>query len=1289
MSFVHLHVHTQYSILDGFSAIPKLFARARELDMPAIAITDHGNMYGVKEFLKVAFSDANLGPDKKPLVKPIIGCEIYVAKAEDHRIKDMEHRGYYHLTLLAKNYEGYLNLMKIVSLGHIEGKYFDKPRVSHAIVEKYASNLICCSACLAGEIPRLIVAGDMQGAEEAVKWHKKVFGEDYYFEVMLHKTEVPGLSLEVYEKQQIVNEGIFALSQKYGVKVVATNDVHFINREDGPAHDRLICLTTNADIDDPKRMRYTQQEYLKSEEEMRALFPGRDDVIENTLEVASKVQAYKIDRGHVLPKFDIPQQFRDRRDEYLERYAEVIEAGRYTISYEEVRHEDGTVEKVEHKTPRGDEFDLSVAYLCYLCYEGARWRYGDILNEEQMERIDFELKTIARMGFPDYFLIVQDFIAASRAMGVKVGPGRGSAAGSVVAYCLKITNLDPLKYSLLFERFLNPDRISMPDIDIDFDDEGRYKALKYIEDKYGKDHISHVITFGTMAGRSSIKDVARISHLPLDESARLAKLVPERAITMRETKEEPFNPERDILKDGFKIIHKDGQTFQRGVEDVDYKATLPNCIKYVPEFREQYENGRPEVREVLKYAVQLEDSIRQTGVHACAMIIGSGNLMDYIPIAIANDKQTKEEVWVSQYDGHYIEEVGMLKMDFLGLRTLSIIKECLSNIRKRHGQDIDIEAIPIDDKATYALYSRGDTTNIFQFESQGMKEWLQKLHPERFEDLIAMNALYRPGPMDYIPSFVARKQGQEKIEYDLPEMEEYLRETYGVTVYQEQVMLLSRRLAGFTRGEADMLRKAMGKKQKDTLMKLKDKFFAGGEKNGHPDKMLKKIWGDWEKFAQYAFNKSHSTCYAWVSYQTAWLKAHYPSEYLAACLSCNLNDILEIEKIIDDCRRHNIRVLSPDINESDVTFTVNKQGNIRFGMGGIKGVGRNVIEAIIAERDKNGPFTDVFDFAERVPTIVLNRKMVECLVYAGAFDSMPDVKTRAAFFATTDREASFIDSLLRYGYKIQNDAVASMPSLFGGMEEVRPVRPVIPEVEQVDELEYLKCEKELVGMYISRHPLDRFRIEMDNFTDCSVGELSAIEAEAQTSKELQGKTLFVAGLVTKVEKGYTRKNTQMASIYVEDYRGSHRFSFFGKDYEKYLPYMEVNMPVFIKCQIRPRFQKKEDEGSSSAGFELRVMGMTLLSNTKDSFVDSLELFVPLAQIDSGFTRRLLKASKHSKGNTQLLITVQFQAEGRSENVTMFSKKNRVDPCDDLFSFLDASGVGYKMHLTDKAKWLLS
>ena len=1205
MSFVHLHVHTQYSILDGQASIPALFERAKELGMPALAITDHGNMYGVKEFLKVA--------KKYPEVKPIIGCEVYVTRHYDHRIKDKDHRSYFHLILLAKNYDGYKNLMKIVSTGHIEGKYYDKPRVSHEIVEKYSEGLICCSACIAGEIPRAIIAGDMKGAEEAIMWHKRVFGDDYYLEVQEHKTQIPGQSQEVYERQLVANEGIFALAEKTGTKVVATNDIHFVRKEDGPAHDRLICLTTNVYIDDPNRLRYTQQEYLKSEEEMLDIFYKHPEALANTLEVADKVEIYKIDKDPILPKFDLPEEFISEIGTYLEKYRHIIDEGRCDKNGNE----------------RGEEFCNSVAFLCHLTYKGAHERYGDTLTDEQAERIEFELKTICKMGFPDYFLIVQDFIAAARSEGISVGPGRGSAAGSAVAYCLKITNIDPIKYDLLFERFLNPDRINMPDVDIDFDDDGRYRVFQYIEEKYGKEQISHVITYGTMAAKSAIKDVARVSRMPIDESNRLTKMVPDK----------PF--EATVVEDGKKVTK-------------EFKPKLGNCLKY-GELKDELENGSDQTKEVLQYAGKLEGCIRQTGVHACAMIIGRSNLTEYIPISIANDKLTGEEVWVSQYDGHYIEEVGMLKMDFLGLRTLSIIKECQANIKKRHGIEFDIEKIDINDPLTYELYSRGDTTSVFQFESPGMKEWLIKLQPTRFEDLIAMNALYRPGPMDYIPDFVERKQGRQPIVYDLPEMEETLQDTYGITVYQEQVMLLSRKLADFTRGQADTLRKAMGKKLKDVLDGLKGLFIDGGTKNGHPKDMLEKIWADWEKFASYAFNKSHATCYAWVSYQTGWLKAHYPAEFQAANLTKNLSNMDEIKKIMDDCKKNGIKVLNPDINESDARFTVNKQGEIRFGLGGIKGFGDNIVRAILADREENGIFKDIYDFVERMSGVV-NRKAFESLLHAGAFDSFG--LCRRQFVLSGKNGDMFMDTLLRYGELYKKDSMESGISLFGEAEEMKPERPEIPAmIGEEDILEKLQYEKELVGMYLSSHPLDTYQFELENFTTCQLGEISNLVSECEMKKTKM--KVAVAGFVTKAEHINSQNGRPWSRTTLEDFGGSYELKLYGKDHEAFMSYMVQNNTIFIEGEIDERYYLKPEERAQgkTSPYAFKVKKVMLLGNVTDTYLKGFAINITTTMLTPEFRDRLVSLIKKNKGNVPLSMFL-YDPENKW-NIEFLSRKFRV------------------------------
>ncbi len=1284
MSFVHLHLHTQYSILDGLTNIRELFERARELGMPAVAITDHGNMFGVAEFLKWAFDKSNKDADGNLIVKPIVGCEVYLTRHFDHRKKE---KGYYHLILLAKNYKGYENLMNIVSIAHTEGMYY-KPRISHEVLEKYHEGLICSNACVQGEIPQAILEGNEDKALKALEWYKAVFGDDFYLEVMLHKTKVPGLSLEVYESQKIVSEGIFKLAQKTGARVIATNDVHFLREEDGPAHDRLICITTNSDINDPKRLRYTQQEYLKSEEEMRELFPDHPEVIDNTLEVASKVEAYKIEHAPVLPKFHIDPSFLKDKDEYLAKYADVIGNGKYSIV------KDKKTGEIISKEYRGDDFCTSVAYLCHLTYEGAHERYGKTLTPEQASRIDFELKTISFMGFPDYFLIVQDYIAASRRMGYMVGPGRGSAAGSVVAYCLKITNLDPLKYQLLFERFLNPDRINMPDIDVDF--ENLTVAHEYVEKTYGADHVSRVITFGTMAAKSAIKDVARISGLSIDESNRLTKMIPDR-LSEKKEKEYPFNPKLDDLKPGFVMIEKEeeiddpdnpGQkikvrrTYQKGKEDVDVKINLSNCYRLVPELKNELENGSDTVKDVLKYAERLEGTVRQVGQHACATIIGPSRLTEHIPITLSVDKETGLNVWTSQYDGHYIESVGMLKMDFLGLNTLSIIHKTLDNIKERCGKDIDIEAIPIDDEATYLLYGRGDTTAVFQFESDGMRTWLKKLHPERFEDLIAMNALYRPGPMDYIPDFVDRKLGLKPIEYDLPEMEEYLKDTYGITVYQEQVMLLSQKLAGFTKGQADTLRKAMGKKQIAVMLELKEKFMKGGIANGHPEKTLDKIWKDWEKFAQYAFNKSHATCYAWVSYQTGWLKCHYTAEFLAANLSCNLSNMDEIKKIMADCKLHKIKVLNPDINESEDGFTVNREGNIRFGLSGMKGFGTNVVDAIVRLRKKDGPFRDVWDFVERMSensaedsknNPSLNRKALETLVYAGAFDSMG--YKRSQFFLPGASSDQFIDELIRYGDLYKLDSQETCASLFGDVEEMKPVRPVMPApLDYEDSFQLLQKEKEIVGMFLSSHPLDKYSFEMETFTTCSVSEID--ERVGKANLEQKGDVIHLGGIITALEMGTTRSGSPFLRATLEDFSGQYVMAFYGKNVDLFRPKVELHQAVYVTADIKPRYRGRQENQTQDAKeeYELRVKDISLLGNLCETSLKSFVLVLREEELTPQLRKKLVKLLQSNRGPTRLMVAL--VSIKKHMRVMMESKKFSVRVNSSFIDEIKALDISY-------------
>ncbi len=1214
MSFVHLHVHTYYSILDGEASIKGHFKKAHADKQPALAITDHGNMFGVKEFFNVA--------KDFPDVKPIAGCEVYVNPEGRFSKRGKEDQSAYHLILLAKNLSGYYNLVKIVSTGWVEGFYY-KPKVDREIIEKYHDNLICSSACLGGELPKNIRAGRIKEAEEAALWYKSLFGEDYYLEVQLHKTEVPGQSQEVYEAQKLVNDELFKMGERLGIKCIATNDVHFTSKEDGPAHDRLICLTTNALLDDPKRLHYTQQEYLKSADEMSALFPEHPEVISNTLEVAEKIERYDINRDHVLPVFPIPKEFADSND-----------------------------------------------YLRHLVYKGAESLYKK-MTPELTERLDFELGTIKHMGFPDYFLIVQDFIRAARERGVSVGPGRGSAAGSVVAYCLGITQIDPIKYDLLFERFLNPERISMPDIDIDFDDEGRGTVLKYVEDKYGKDHVSHVVTFGTMAAKSAIKDVARIQNVPLSESDRLSKLIPDKF---------PNEKSKEIGQDGV----------EKEVEK-KVKVNLKNCCKYVPEIQEALNNSTiPGVRETIKYAQMLEGTVRQTGVHACAIIIGRDNLMEHIPICIAKDKETGEDMWVSQYEGSFIEDVGMLKMDFLGLRTLSIIKEALSNIKKHRGIEIDIDHIPLDDKKTYALFCKGDTIATFQFESPGMQKWLRELKPSKIEDLIAMNALYRPGPMDYIPDFVDRKLGRKKIEYDLPEMEGILKDTYGVTVYQEQVMLLSQKIAGFSKGKADKLRKAMGKKKIDQMLVLYQDFMKGGMEKGYPQEKLEKIWTDWKAFAEYAFNKSHATCYTWVAYQTAYLKANYPAEFMAANLSKNLNNIEEITKLMSDCKHMGIGVLGPDINESYRTFSVNKEGNIRFGMAGVKGVGEAISDLIIDCRGDK-PFENLFEFIERISERGgINRKTIESLAYAGAFDSFGNIR-RDQFFLSNSKEELFIDTLCRYGSRLANDFLNSTNSLFGDVDlAFKPTPPEIPVAGEYNKLEFLKKEKELVGMYISAHPLDSYRFEIDNFTTCDNITIKEKEKEASSNGDLMGATFYLSGLICNVDKKISRSSGKpYADFSLEDFSGTISFRLYGKEYEACLPFLENGMAVYMKVVLQPDFisakQKMESQSNNSgnekaAGCRLRIKKMTLLANTKEEFIRSFTVDIPVEKITKEFRKELIKMIKANKGKK--LLNLKILDKKNKLSVDFFSKKYAVDVNNDLLDYLIREGLNYSVEVVN-------
>jgi len=1157
--FSHLHVHTQYSILDGASSIPLLIERVKSLGMEAVAITDHGNMFGVKEFHNTA---------TKKGIKPVIGCEIYVAKRSIADVTGKEDRSGDHLILLVKNLTGYRNLIKLVSTAWIKGFYY-KPRIDKELLAKHSEGLIASSACLAGEIPDEILNGSMAGAEAALKSYLDIFGDDFYLEVQRHETNDPNADMSVFPLQQKAIEGMKKLAAKYNVKLIATNDVHFIDAGDAEAHDRLICINTVKDIDDPDRLRYSKQEYVKSEDEMRSIFSDIPEAVDNVAEVVAKIEKYKLDHDPVMPEFELPEGYNDK-DEYLN----------------------------------------------YLTYQGAKERWGT-LTQEQTDRIDFELETIAKMGFPGYFLIVQDFLNAARKMGVSVGPGRGSAAGSAVAYCLRITDIDPIKYGLLFERFLNPDRISLPDIDIDFDEDGRESVLKYVVDKYGHDKVAHIITFGSMAAKMAIRDVARVQKLPLPDADRLAKLVPERP----------------------------------GV-------TLTQAYNEVPELARERESSNKLIATTLKYAEVLEGSVRQTGVHACGIIIGKDSLDNYIPLCTAKDA----ELYVTQYEGIHVESVGLLKMDFLGLKTLSIIKDAIENIRKSKGVEINIESLPPDDKITFELFSNGDTTGIFQFESTGMKRYLRDLKPNRFEDLIAMNALYRPGPMENIREFIKRKHGG-RIDYTLPAMEKFLNDTYGITVYQEQVMLLSQELGGLSRGEADTLRKSMGKKKKSIMDELKLKFLEGCRQKGYDETIANGIWSDWEAFAQYAFNKSHSTCYALIAYQTGYLKAHYPAEFMAAVLSRNISDIKKITTFMDETRRMGMEVLGPDVNESNVKFTVNKDGNIRFGLGAIKGVGESAVIQLIEERERGGLYKDIYDLVERVNLNSLNKKNLEAMAVAGALDCFENI-IRAQYFALDTRGSSFIESLIRYGNNAKTIRQSSSQTLFGesgGFDLIKPEPSACPDWPK---LEKLNREKEVIGIYLSSHPLDDFKLEINTFTTATLADL-------QNLKDYLDRDVVVAGMVTDTKNGIGKNGKPYGSITLQDYSDSFRFMMFDKDYLDNSKFFIMGYYLLVKGRVQKR-KYRDDE------LEFSIKKINLLSSVKDELIKTVTLKINPENINNEMINELKDLIRENKGETELRFL--FLDPDDRISLPMFSRTQRVRLNNEFISYLeDHPGIEFKVN----------
>ena len=1222
MSFTHLHVHSQYSLLDGKASIPELVDKAIATGMRGIALTDHGNMFGIKEFWNYV-EKKNSGKEESEKFKPILGCEMYVARDRMTDKKDKSDNGY-HLIVLAKNLKGYHNLVKLVSHAWTEGYYY-KPRTDCADLEAYKEGLIVCSACLGGEVPQFILHDQIDQAEERILWYKSVFGDDYYLELQRHQTFKENANREVYPEQCKVNDALLGFAKKHGIKVVCTNDVHFTNEEDAEAHDRLICVSLQKSFYEP-RLHYTKQEWLKTPEEMSEIFKDIPEALSTTEEILDKVEFYSINHAPIMPFFDIPKEF-GTEEEYRQRITEKELFDEFT------QDENGNVvlspEAAQKKIDGLGGYDkiyrikFEADYLAKLTLEGAKERYGDPIPPDVYERLKFELHIMKTMGFPGYFLIVQDFINTGRKkLGVSIGPGRGSAAGSAAAYCLGITQIDPIKYDLLFERFLNPDRISLPDIDVDFDDDGRYEVLKYVTEHYGAEKVAHIITFGTMATKMAVKDVAKVLEVPLPEANRLVRLIPDR------------------------------------LPEVDGKApklNLKNCLKYNKEFAAELQNPDEKIRETLKYAQQLEGNIRGTGIHACGVIICRDDITDWVPVSMATDADGSKVV-STQYEGSIIEDTGLIKMDFLGLKTLSIIKEALYNIKLRHGIDFDIDHIPLDDKKTFELYCKGETTSTFQFESAGMQNSLRSLQPSKFEDLIAMNALYRPGPMDYIPTFIKRKHGEEPIVYDIPCMKQYLEETYGVTVYQEQVMLLSRLLANFTRGESDMLRKAMGKKQIDKMQKLKKKFMEQGQTNGHEEKTLNKIWEDWEKFASYAFNKSHATCYTWVAYQTAYLKAHYPAEYMAGVLSRNLTASDKMGKVMGECRRMGLKVLGPDINESIEKFGVNKAGNIRFGLAAVKGVGANAVKTIIDERNANGPYKDIYDFVERVNLSACNRGAIENLAMAGAFDSFGNPRE---MYVHPMFDSTFADCLVKYGQRVQNDKNSLQLSLFGDLEPIETNRPPYPEPEKWTQMALLNKEKELVTMYLSAHPLDPYAMELKYGCNYTCDEFN-------TREEKPG-IVTIGGLVTKVSTKVSRKGSEFTIVEIEDFSGKGELRLFGRNHQNYKDRFHENDAVYVTLSYRP-------SRYSPDRMDMNIEQIESLDEVKGKVANQVTIYLPMDYHDTDLFEKLSRHQGETRKGDLYLELIDMESK---QTIKIHSRK-RISVDMNLMDILENYGINYNV-----------
>ena len=1162
--FVHLHGHSQYSVLQATPPVSDIVAKAVKYDMPAAALTDLGNMFGAFKFT---------GAARKAGIKPILGCEYFIAEERlklqftkdnpDKRFKQV---------LLAKNKKGYENLIKLSSMAYKEGSYGLFPRIDKELVEKYSDNVIALSGSLGGEIPNLILNVGETQAEEALLWWKGIFKDDFYLEINRHDLE----------EENRLNEVLVKFARKHDVKLLAANEYFYLDEEDSKAHDVLICIKENEKQSTPigrgrgfRPGLPNSNYFFKSQEDMKENFRDLPEAIENISELLDKIDEYQLERDVLLPAFDIPAEFQHAEDE-----------------------QDGG--------KRGEN-----AYLRHLTYEGANERYDEITDDIR-ERLDFELDTIEKTGYPGYFLIVQDFTAKAREMGVSVGPGRGSAAGSAVAYCIGITNVDPIAYDLLFERFLNPDRVSLPDIDIDFDNEGREKVINYVIEKYGVDQVAQIITYGSMAPKSAIRDAGRVMELPLPETDAIAKLVPE----------------------------KPGVKFSKVFDEV---SELKELAK-----------GKDLPSQVLNQAVVLEGSLRNTGIHACGVIITPDDMSKFVPLAKSKDS----DLLVTQFDNSVVESAGMLKMDFLGLKTLSIIKTAAENVHKRHGIEIDIDAIPLDDQATYALYQRGETNGTFQFESPGMQKHLRALQPDRFEDLIAMNALYRPGPMEYIPNFIARKHGKEQIVYDLDDMEEYLAETYGITVYQEQVMLLSQKLAGFTKGEADVLRKAMGKKKRDVLDEMKPKFVEQAKEKGHSEDKLDKIWKDWEAFAAYAFNKSHSTCYSVVAYHTGYFKANYPAEYMASVLTHNQSNIEKVSFFMEECKNRSIKVLGPHINESDQDFAVNDEGEIRFGMGAIKGTGESAVQAIIEERKANGPFIDIFDFAKRVNLRTVNKKSFESLAKAGAFDCFND-HHRRQYVEADDEGTSLIEKAIKYANRMQEEEASNQSSLFGGSTGTDISKPRVIRIEPYGQIEELNIEKEMVGLYITGHPLDQYKFEMNFLTNCNISRLKELE-------KLKNRELKIGGIITDVQHRTTKKGNPFGQFTFEDFGENYSFFLFSQDYLKFKPMLEKGWFLFISATVQNRWKSEE--------LELKIHNIEHLSEIREKMIKGLELNIKLKDINNVIINEIQRIAEANPGKGLLKLNLGSQYEDRPIKLNMLSRKLTIEPNDDFIKELEALEV---------------